>query len=165
MKKLSYRPLTADDAAMWQDLRISGVRDFPLGFMVSLEEALAASPERCCRILEGGAFRGVFDKIQLIGFCGYHPNHMSRLKHRAELGPFFVCPDYQGTGAAQTLMQGVIQEARVNGLAKLELYVDTRNPRAIAFYEAQGFHRVATHYDTIRIDGQSYDDYFYVREL
>ncbi len=165
MNSFTYRQLTADDAATWQDLRVAGVKNFPLGFMTSLKEALSTPLERCRNILQGGAFRGVFEQTQLIGFCGYHTHQMSRIKHRAELGPFFVSPTYQGTGAAQILMKGVAQEARRNGIAKLELYVDTQNPRAIAFYEAQGFHRIATHYDTIRIDGQSYNDYFYVLNL
>ena len=62
-------------------------------------------------------------------------------------------------------MLGVIQEARVAKIEQLELYVDTKNYRAIRFYERQGFKWVATHTDSVRIDGISRDDHFYCLRL
>ena len=62
-------------------------------------------------------------------------------------------------------MLGVIQEVPVAKIEQLELYVDTRHYRAIRFYEQQGFKRVATHTDSVRIDGTSPDDHFYCLRL
>ena len=87
-----------------------------------------------------------------VGFCGYRPQHLKRTRHRGEIGPFFVTRRYQGSGAAAVMMAGVIEEARANGLAQLELFVDTENSRAIAFYERFGFERIATHSDGVRIE-------------
>ena len=78
---------------------------------------------------------------------------------------FFVQSKYQGTGAAQCLMSGVIQEARAAKVAQLELFVDTENYRAIRFYEKHGFKWVATHPDGVRIGAQSRDAYFYCLRL
>ena len=78
---------------------------------------------------------------------------------------FFVQSKYQGTGAAQCLMSGVIQEARAAKIVQLELFVDTENYRAIRFYEKHGFKWVATHPDGVRIGAQSRDDYFYCLRL
>ena len=50
-------------------------------------------------------------------------------------------------------------------LEQLELFVDTENLRAIAFYERFGFERIATHKDSVRINGVSRDDYFYTLRL
>ncbi|MEL6889628.1 MAG: GNAT family N-acetyltransferase, partial [Pseudomonadota bacterium] len=155
-----YKTLTQDDAEAWRTLRIEGARDFPLGFLVTFEEAQAATVERCADILGFGALRGVFADDTLVGFCGYRPQQPMRTRHRAEIGPFFVTRAFQGTGAAQALMDGVVAEARASGLERLELYVDGENVRAEAFYARQGFERMATLYDTVRIDGVPRHDHF-----
>ena len=100
-----------------------------------------------------------------MGFCGYRPELFERTRHRAQIGPFFVRSKYQGTGAAQCLMSGVIQEARAAKIVQLELFVDTENYRAIRFYEKYGFEWVATYPDGVRIGAQSRDDYFYCLRL
>lgn len=165
MPEHMYKTLTPDDAAAWQALRIEGARDFPLGFMVTLDEVTAATHDHCRDRLRGGAVRGVFDGDALIGFCGFHRQTLQQVQHRAEIGPFFITARYQGSGAAQALMKGIVAEARALGLAQLELYVDTDNPRATAFYEKQGFVQVATHHDTLRINGRSHDDLFMTLRL
>ncbi len=157
----SYRKLTSEHAAPWHELRLEGARGFPLGFLVTAGEIMATSPERCRQILDFGTTRGVFDGTKLVGFCGFRPATLERTRHRAEIGPFFVAKDYQGSGAAQILIQGIINEARGCCIEQLELFVDTENDRAIAFYERQGFERVAMHPDGVRIEGKPRDDYFY----
>lgn len=161
MTDLTYQPLSPEDAAAWRMLRIEGTRDFPLGFLISEEDAKAASVAHCRDIIARGALRGVYDGGTLVGFCGYRPQTLARTRHRAEIGPFYVTQPYHGSGAASVMMQGVIAEAAANGVSRLELYVDTANPRAIAFYEGLGFVRVATIADGVRIDGQSRDDFLY----
>lgn len=157
----SYKVLTPEHADPWQMLRIEGARDFPMGFLVTVEETAATPPERCRQILDFGTTRGVFEGAKLVGFCGFRPERLERTRHRAEIGPFFVTKDYQGGGAAKILMQGVIKEAKEDGIEQLELFVDTENHRAIAFYERQGFERVAIHPDGVRIEGKARNDYFY----
>jgi GNAT superfamily N-acetyltransferase len=67
--------------------------------------------------------------------CGLRREILRRIRHRAEVGPFFVTKVHQAKGAAQALMQGVIDEARACGIEQLELYVDAQNVRAWTFYE------------------------------
>jgi ribosomal protein S18 acetylase RimI-like enzyme len=136
-----------------------------MGFLATLDEIAETNIERCCDILRHGAMRGAFFNKKLRGFCGYRPHRLTRTWHRAEIGPFFVTRHCQGTGVAQALMAGVIDEAKSEGIARLELFVDTDNLRAVSFYEAQGFERVATHYDTVRIDGQSRNDFSMTLQL
>jgi RimJ/RimL family protein N-acetyltransferase len=160
MSNLSSKILMPEHAEVWQALRLEGVRDFPLGFLVTLEEAASASPDRCREILGSRNIRGVFEGEKLVGFCGYRQQELTRVRHRGDIGPFFVTQSHQGSGAAKVLMAGVIKEAKDSGVSQLELFVDTENQRAIAFYKRQGFELVATHPDSIRIDGQSQNDYF-----
>ena len=62
-------------------------------------------------------------------------------------------------------MTGVIEEAKSNGLAQLELFVDSENLRAFAFYKKLGFKSVARLTDSVRIDGESRDDDFLILRL
>jgi len=165
MQSFAYRVLLPDHAEKWQELRLEGARDFPLGFLVTLEETAAIGLDRCRDILGGGSTRGVFCDETLVGFCSFRRQRLERIRHRGEIGPFFVTRDSHGTGAAQALMTGVIEEARDNGLAQLELFVDSENQRAIAFYMKQGFKLVATHHDSVRINGQARNDHFFTLRL
>lgn len=163
--KFAYRTLSSDDASAWRALRIEGARGYPLGFLLTEEETEAQGLKACARILRFGNTRGVFAGGKLIGFCGYRRESLERTKHRAEIGPFFVTEPHQGGGAAAALMKGVIDEAKADGVSQLELFVDTENHRAIAFYEKAGFERVGFHPDGVRIDGVSRDDFFYVLRI
>ncbi|WP_081455334.1 GNAT family N-acetyltransferase [Roseibium aggregatum] len=165
MQNFVCRVLAPEDSEAWQKLRLEGARDFPSGFLVTYEETAAARRDHCRKILAGGSFRGVFTEENLVGLCGYRPQQLKRTQHRGVIGPFFVTRSYQGSGAAKVLMAGVIEEAKSNGLAQLELFVDTENLRAMAFYERQGFERVATHYDSVRVDGESRNDHLFTLRL
>jgi RimJ/RimL family protein N-acetyltransferase len=160
MHHFSSRILTPENAEAWQVLRLEGVRNFPLGFLLTIDEATSASHDRCREILRSGSIRGVFENENLVGFCGYHRQLLARVRHRSKIGPFFVSQKYQGTDAAAVMMADIIGEAKVSGVAQLELCVDTENLRAIAFYKKHGFELVATYHDSVRIDGQSRNDYF-----
>jgi len=163
------RPLDAHHTTAWQALRLQGVRDFPLGFLITETEALQTTPERAAIILDAGNIWGIFDtqKLEktLVGFCGYGPQKLERIKHRAEIGPFFVAAAHHGTGAATALMNAIIDSAQSTGLEQLELFVDTENHRAIRFYERMGFERIATHPNGVKIDGKPHDDHFYILSL
>lgn len=72
-----------------------------------------------------------------------------------ELRQFYLLAPAQGTGAAQTMMQWVIDTARARGAQDLYLSVFVDNHRARRFYERHGFDRigeygfmVGTHRDT-----------------
>ncbi|CUH76914.1 GNAT family N-acetyltransferase [Tropicibacter naphthalenivorans] len=156
----AYRSLTELDAAPWQELRMEGVRLFPMGFLTTEAEA-EATYDQARWILGQGNNRGVFDGPALVGLAGLRRGGLSRIAHSAEIGPFYVTPPHQGQGAARALMDGIIAEARETALGLLTLHVDSRNARAIRFYERCGFARVATVPDTVRIDGEPCADHIY----
>ena len=56
----TFRKLTSDHAIEWQTLKLEGVEDFPLGFLITPEEALKTTDERTRTILNHGATRCVF---------------------------------------------------------------------------------------------------------
>lgn len=161
----SYRKLGIEDARAWLVLRQEGATVAPSGFLVTEEESRAMTVETASKVLAYGGLRGVFDDDALIGFCGYRPQRQARTRHRAELGPFYVTPDFQGTGAAQAMMQGVLDEAKEGGVEQIELSVAPENTRAIAFYERHGYVRFGVLPDAIRENGVSEDALLYRLQL
>ena len=56
-----------------------------------------------------------------------------------ELSRFYIDTHFHGRGAAQAMMAQVKREARARGAASLWLNVWQESPRAIRFYEKEGF--------------------------
>lgn len=168
MKEISafnYTPLTEAHAEAWLTLRREGARDFPLGFLTTEEEVAEIDAARAQEILRFGQMRGVFSARTLVGFCGFRRFRPSRIMHRAEVGPFFVTAALHGSGAAQCLMAGVVAEAEDLGVARIELYVDAVNARAISFYQRAGFDHMATLEDMVRVAGRPRTEWFMVKTL
>ncbi|MDA9207995.1 GNAT family N-acetyltransferase [Octadecabacter sp.] len=163
--KYSFRLLAPDDAAQWRALRLRSIRDFPLGFLVTEEEASQVTIEQLVDRLKLGNDWGVFVGETLVGFCNCRRQNLSRTKHRGEIGPFFIDAVHHGTQAASLLMETIIADARSKGIEQLELYVDSKNHRAIRFYERMGFSHAATLPNAVKIDGHSHDDHFYIQRL
>ncbi|MCH8618084.1 GNAT family N-acetyltransferase [Undibacterium sp. TS12] len=62
-----------------------------------------------------------------------------RAAHVAQLGTLAVAPRYQGKGVAQAMLAVVIAELRQTGVRRVELIVESDNPRGLAFYQRLGF--------------------------
>ncbi|MGR3468149.1 MAG: GNAT family N-acetyltransferase [Shimia sp.] len=161
---LSTRILTPEDAAAWRDLRIEGCRLFPLAFLPTEQEAQAMTVDQAASMLAGGAYLGLFAG-RLIGFSGPRQGTLARTRHNGDFGPFYVTPDHHASGAAGILMDATVAQARAKGITRLELYVDTGNPRAIAFYRRHGFTEVARIIGAVRVDGQDRTDLLMERRL
>jgi len=161
----TYRSLIPVDAQKWREIFAIGVRKFPLGFLMTPTEVDDLTMEKCQTILDAGGMRGVFEGDVLVGFCGYRHFKPIRIRHRGDIGPFFVMENFHGSGAAQVLMAGVLKEAKEAGVEQLELSVAQSNFRAIAFYERQGFVCYGVHPDAVRDDEADGSGFFYRRLL
>jgi len=64
-----------------------------------------------------------------------------RCAHVATLGSFAMHPAFRGRGYGARAIEEIASAARSRGARRLELLVETDNPRAIRFYEKQGFVR------------------------
>ncbi|MET3810574.1 GNAT family N-acetyltransferase [Arthrobacter sp. UYEF3] len=80
-----------------------------------------------------------------------------------ELSKCYVHPDHHGLGAAAELMQASIAAAAGAGAASLWLGVNSRNARAIRFYEKSGFRKVGT--KSFRLGTTVEHDYVMARRM
>lgn len=159
------RQLGPDDVEGWRDLRAQGVRQFPDAFLPTPDEVATVSKKQDADLIAQGGRYGVFDGETLLGIAAIRQEFFERARHRAFIGPFYVTPRAHGTGAADILLQGLLEYAARAGIWQLELCVAEGNPRAIAFYERHGFRREGRWPNAIVTDNGPQHDWFYVREL
>ena len=76
------------------------------------------------------------DRFTPVGFASCSPKEKDETIYR--LHKIYVLPQQQGSGTGQSLLQYVIDRARLSGAAFLELNVNRHN-KARRFYEKRGF--------------------------
>ncbi len=155
---MKVRPLTQEDDAAWHGLMLDATRTHPAAFLLSHEEVASLQPDQVAASLGRGHLRGLFDNAALIGFAGLHLWELDRLRHRADVGPFYVAPARRGSGAADLLMGALVETARARGVTWLDLWVAVDNVRAIGFYRRFGFEQVALRHDALRLPTGPVDD-------
>jgi ribosomal protein S18 acetylase RimI-like enzyme len=62
-----------------------------------------------------------------------------RASHVAYLGTLAVSPKFQGKGFARSMISEAIQILTDSSVIRVEIIVESDNPRAIGFYESFGF--------------------------
>lgn len=159
------RVLEAGDLPALVALRLEGIRLFPHAFLLTEAEALAAADETVASWVDSGNAFGVLDRKRLIGFAGLRGQNFAMSKHRIHMGPFYVTPDEQGTGAADLLLEHLLEVAKSRGTTQMELWVAEANTRARAFYARHGFAAVGRIPAAVIQDGEPRDDLFMVRDL
>jgi ribosomal protein S18 acetylase RimI-like enzyme len=135
------------------------------------------------RVADAGIIFYVAEDQRVVGFATARPYHAEQ-SHQGEtesdgesksvgetesasevttfsLQSLYVHPDHWGTGVGSRLLERIEDEASTGGGGRLRLIVMADNERAIGFYEALGFERVADHYDE-RLDVWGYA---YAKEL
>lgn len=162
---LTARQLNAGDAPAWRMLRIEALRDHPAAVLATTEEVLAIPEAELAMRLERGQSYGLFQDTEMIGMAALIQPGFARARHRGEIGGVYLRPAARGTGAADRMMDLLIQAATERGIWQLELFVNTGNPRAIRFYERHGFTRQGHVPNAIiSTDGPEHD-WFYTRDL
>ncbi len=65
--------------------------------------------------------------------------HFGRTNHVAHLGSLAVAPQLQGRGVAREMVLSAIEELKTSGVKRIQVIVESDNPRAISFYKRLGF--------------------------
>ena len=159
------RTLTPADQPNWRRLRLQALERYPAAFLTTAGEQRArpASVDRAA--LSGGNWRGLFLSHEMIGIGALIPKVQDACAHRVDIGAFFVIEDHWGSNAGQFFLDALESEARKRGALQMELSVASDNPRAIRFYERNGFERFGMQPRAVILDGHPVDDFFYVKML
>ncbi len=86
----------------------------------------------------GGAFYVYESDGRVAGFYGV-TRHSGRAAHVAQIGTLAVDPALNRRGIGRAMLEDALGHLRVAGVQRVELLVESDNPRAIAFYASLGF--------------------------
>lgn len=128
-----------DDLAMFLDT----------AYTPALQRAELLEPHRQYWLLE---MDGVLAGYVLLN--DHAPKAEVAAEHPVELQRFYIDHAWHGRGLAQTLMSHAVEQARAFGGDALWLGVWEENPKAIRFYEKQGFVDVGSHVFVVGTDPQ-----------
>jgi GNAT superfamily N-acetyltransferase len=159
------RALTPEDLSALSALRLEGIRLYPNAFLLTEAEAVQAPQTQILNWLMSGNVHGVTDGRRLVGFAGMHGQGFALSRHRMHVGPFYVTPERHGTGAAELLLDHLVDTARAARASQLELWVAEGNMQARAFYAKHGFAAHGRIPSAVILDGVRSDDLFMVRNL
>ncbi|MDB2407008.1 GNAT family N-acetyltransferase [Jannaschia sp.] len=144
---------------------IDATQTHPAAFLLSPREVADMSAAQAEESVARGNLHGLFDDVQLIGFAGLHLWQLDRLRHRADIGPFYIAEAKRGSGAADLLMNALVFRASSADVVWLDLWVAASNGRARAFYARHSFREVARREDAVRLGDTSEDDVLMTRRL
>ena len=156
------RQLVQGEAAQFHALWVEGLRQFPAAFLLTEQEATSTSLEHIEQGIEAGHHWGVWRGERLIALASMRRSGLERLRHTADIGPFYVCAKQQGQGTAKHLLQTMLTHARTQGLLQVELSVDAKNTKARKLYEAAGFVCFGNRPRSVIIDSIARDDHLMI---
>lgn len=143
---LSVRLQTPQDWQKVRDLRLEMLADTPIAYLERHEDALLLGDEDWQRRISTRA-TGIAEAFALVegddtwlGQCTVNLDRWTAVR-RVWVGAVYVTPKARGGDGAAMLMRAAEDWARGVGHDEVWLEVNDHNPRAIAFYEREGWVR------------------------
>jgi RimJ/RimL family protein N-acetyltransferase len=154
---LKVRRLETDDAAIYRELRLEGLKHHPEAFSASWQDE-SAEPAACWaeRLQTSTVFGGWVDGSPLLGVAGFHVNGAVKLRHKGILWGMYVRPEGRGSGLAASLVQRVIEHARTL-VEEICLTVVASNQAAHRLYSAAGFEPYGLERRGLKVGDAYYD--------
>jgi ribosomal protein S18 acetylase RimI-like enzyme len=158
------RLLTPDEAALYRDIRLEGLRHDPDAFSSTFERESAMPLAWFAeRIVKGNVF-GAFANGTLAGVAGYWPRSGVKVSHKAGLWGMYVRASARKLGLGQRLMEAVVNHA-TGRVELLQLGVASDNEAACRLYRKMGFSEYGREMKALKQDGRYFDEILMVRFL
>ena len=169
---MRIRPLTADDAEPYHQLRLRMLREHPEAFTSSFEEEIERPMQWVQQRLEArktwpakfilGAFS---PQGQLVGSVGLQVEDREKQRHKAVLFGMFTAPEHKAKGVGYALLMECLQQAgAIPDLEQVTLTV-TDGTGAERLYKSAGFQRFGVETRAIKFGGTYFDKVHMVRYL
>lgn len=158
---VTIRPLNAQDAPAFQQIRLQAISDSPTSVWPTYaEEAQRSLDETALRIARTDTqlVVGAFDGTHLVGIAGMRREALQQVRHKATLWGVFISPEQRRDGLARTLITRLVDWARAQGVLQVHLYVNTENTRARDLYAALGFTTIGLEPDAMCVGGKYFDE-------
>ncbi|MCM3090540.1 MULTISPECIES: GNAT family N-acetyltransferase [unclassified Cytobacillus] len=158
---MEIRLLHPDDAEMYKELRLEGLKKNPEAFGSSYEEEASRPPE-----LYGERFKaensfhfGAFENGKLIGVVSLVRDTGLKMKHRSNIYAMYVTESARENGVGKSLISKAVEKARSwDGVEQIHLAVMSENMPAKKLYASLGFEVYGTERHAMKMDGRYYDE-------
>jgi RimJ/RimL family protein N-acetyltransferase len=129
------------DASAYQAVRLRSLTTDPLAFRSTLdEETRLTSNDYAGRLANPeNVTIGAFSGDELVGIGTILREVRTTVRHRGELVGMYVAVPARGSGAADGIIERLLQHARSVGMNTVTLIVEGDNARARRVYERWGF--------------------------
>jgi RimJ/RimL family protein N-acetyltransferase len=159
---MEIRVLQSNDAAAFQELRLTALRDCPTDFSSSYEEECDIPLPRVADRLAPGPDRaifGAFDEGRLVGTVGLQREQPRKLAHKAMIWGVYVRPAFRRHGVGRRLLEyALAHAASMPGLRQILLSANAANPASTALYKSVGFEPFGVERDFLLVDGALHDE-------
>lgn len=158
---MEIRLLRPDDAEIYKELRLEGLKKNPEAFGSSYEEE-SGRPSK----LYGERFKaensfhfGAFENDKLIGVVSLVRDTGLKMKHRSNIYAMYVTDSARKKGVGKSLVSKAVEKARSwDGVEQIHLAVMSENIAAKKLYASFGFEVYGTERHALKIDGRYYDE-------
>jgi ribosomal protein S18 acetylase RimI-like enzyme len=156
------RLLTTNDAAVYRDVRLEGLKLHPRAFSSTFERE-SEKPLSWFedRITQGNVF-GAFVGDELVGVAGWRRQDGAKVNHKAVLWGMYVRSVAQNSGLGRRLVEAVVNQAATQ-VEQVQLSVVSANEAAFRLYRNMGFSEYGREMKALKQDGQYYDEILMVR--
>src|SRR4051794_31906085 len=108
-RAVAIRRLSAEDAALFRDIRLDGLRRDPDAFSSTLEQESAKNLTFFAERLGRSAVFGAFGGTELLGVAGFYVQPGPKHGHKGTLWGMYVRPQARGTGIGAMLVVAVLE--------------------------------------------------------
>ena len=161
---IELRRLSPEDAALFREIRLEGLRRDPdaFGSTVEVESAqpLSIFAERLDRSTVFGAFCGP----ELVGVAGFVVQPGPKHAHKGLLWGMYVRPGARQTGIGRKLVETIIEHAR-SRVELIQLSVVSDNHAARRLYASLGFEEYGLDRRGAKYRGEYHDDVLMAKML
>ena len=157
-KLFEVRRLEANDATVYRDLRLEGLKKHPEAFGSSWEDESRKPGAWWAERLETSTvFGGWIDDSPLLGVAGFQAHAATKLRQKAVLWGMYVRIEGRGTGLAARLVERVIEHAR-SQVEEICLTVVASNIAGKRLYTAAGFESYGIERRALKVGEEYFDE-------
>lgn len=161
---LEIRRLTAEDAALFRDLRLTALQRSPEGFASSYEAEKDRDVAWFAGRLKDAVVFVAFRDAAPLGMAGFKVHDTPKMAHKGMLWGMYVAPEARGLGVGRRLVQAVLDYAQ-GKVEQVQLAVTAENPSARALYEAMGFEVYGVEPRSLKVGDRYWDDLLMARAV
>ena len=162
---IRVRRLMPEDAALYREIRLEGLRLSPEAFGNTFEVENARPLELYAERLRDSETLGAFEGDEILGIAGLRVNQGPKESHKGTLVGMYVRPQARNRGVGRRLVEAVIDVARARGIEMLQLAVVSDNEPARKLYAGLGFVEYGIEKKSLKQGGRYTDEVLMANDL